>query len=342
MLDILSTLQQWLSEEKAIALAVVTRTWGSSPRPVGSVLAVTANGQMAGSVSGGCVEGAVMKEALEVLKTNVPKQLHYGISNDDAWSVGLMCGGELDVFVQPFPTGETRERLLQALQHNEGGVLVSWINEAYDFQHFVSAKDKQWLVESGDYPFALIGLDIFEKGKSQIIEESDKKWFLHVFPKKSQLLIIGAAHISVELVRFAKLLDFETIVIDPRQTFAEQTQFPEPPYQLLVDWPAEVLPNFELDAYTYAVLLTHDPKIDDQALTILLNSKVAYIGALGSRKTHEKRMTRLREAGFTEEAITRIHAPVGVDIGAQGAKEIALSIVAELVRVKNGVLGGWG
>lgn len=328
MQDVLPAIAQWLSEGKKVAIATVIHTWGSSPRPVGSTLAVSEDGQMAGSVSGGCVEGAVLKEALEVLKTNQPKALHYGISNDDAWTVGLMCGGELDVFVQPFPKDEVQQQLLQALQNNEGGVLLSQINDEEPIQKF-----SVFLIPPSTH--SPPAQKAYAERKSQIFELDGKKWFAHVFPKKSQLLIIGAAHIAVELVRLAKLFDFETIVIDPRQTFAAQTQFSEAPNQLIVDWPAEVLPHFLLDHFTYAVLLTHDPKIDDQALHLLLRSNVGYIGALGSRKTHEKRIARLQEAGFSEEAIARIHAPIGVNIRAQGAKEIALSILAELIKEKN-------
>ena len=332
MQDLLPTITQWLSEDKKVAIATVIRTWGSSPRPVGSTLAVSEDGQMVGSVSGGCVEGAVLKEALEVLKTNQPKALHYGISNDDAWTVGLMCGGELDVFVQPFPGGEVQQQLLQALQNNKGGVLLSQINDEEPIQKFSVFLIPPFL-HSPIPPSS--DQKAYAERKSQIFELKGKKWFAHVFPKKSQLIIIGAAHIAVELVRLAKLFDFETIVIDPRQTFATQTQFPEAPHQMIVEWPAEALPAFSLDHFTYAVLLTHDPKIDDQALHLLLCSNVGYIGALGSRKTQEKRIARLQEAGFSEEVIARIHAPIGVNIRAQGAKEIALSILAELIKEKN-------
>ncbi|MFN7116623.1 MAG: XdhC family protein [Saprospiraceae bacterium] len=331
MLELLPILQKWIADNQSIAIATVTKTWGSSPRPVGSVLAVSGDGQLAGSVSGGCVEGAVLKEALQVIQNQQPKQLHYGISNDDAWTVGLMCGGELDVFVQPFPREAVQTLLLDALQYNKGGVLFSKMNEIHPIQQFFLPHNASMMQP----PYLAFAERAYLERKSQIFEIAGEKWFAHVFPKKSQLLIIGAAHIAVELVRLAKLFDFETIVIDPRHTFAERTQFPEPPHQMLVDWPAEVLPNFPLDAYTYAVLLTHDPKIDDQALHILLKSNVGYIGALGSRKTHEKRITRLKEAGFNDEAIAKIHAPVGVDIHAHGAKEIALSIVAELIKIKN-------
>ncbi|MEM1121104.1 MAG: XdhC family protein, partial [Bacteroidota bacterium] len=153
---------------------------------------------------------------------------------------------------------------------------------------------------------------------------------------KSQLLIIGAAHITVDLVTLGKMYGFETIVIDPRGIFTNKTQFTTPPDQLYEKYPAEVLPDYDLDAHTYAVVLSHDPKIDDNALHILLKSDVAYIGALGSRKTQAKRVARLQEAGFDDATIAKIHSPVGLAIKAKTPKEIALSIMAELILTKNG------
>ena len=175
----------------------------------------------------------------------------------------------------------------------------------------------------------------YSERKSQIIEIGEDKWFAQVFPSKDRLIIVGAAHITVDLVHLAQYFGFETVVIDPRGIFADKTQFSIPPDRLVNDWPADVLPSYTLDEYTFAVLLTHDPKIDDQALEILLKEKIAYIGALGSKKTHEKRVKRLTEKGFLEEQIATIHAPIGVDINAKSAREIALSIMAELIKVRN-------
>jgi len=149
------------------------------------------------------------------------------------------------------------------------------------------------------------------------------------------MLIVGAAHITVDLVALAKQFDFETVVIDPRGIFSEKTQFPVQPDHLYVDRPAEILPTYDLDAYSFAVLLTHDPKIDDQALHLLLRSDIAYIGALGSRRTHAKRVKRLTEAGFSESEIEKIHGPIGVSINAKLPKEIALSILGQIIQVKN-------
>lgn len=305
------------------------RTWGSAPRPVGSLMFVNESMEMIGSVSGGCVENAVVRAAMQVLTTSKPEVLHYGISNEDAWAVGLMCGGELEVLVAPFPGPVPQEKLFTALTENRGGVLLSRLDApTYPDQQFFLPDD--WRL-----PYGELATKAWQERKSQIIETNTGRWFAKVFPPKSQMLIFGAVHLAVELVQLAHFFDFETIVIDPRQFFVEKTQFLSPPHRLRIDWPAEVLPDFSLDQYTYAILLTHDPKIDDQALQILLQSKVGYIGALGSKRTHEKRIERLKNLGFGAEAIARIHAPVGLDIRAQGAKEIALSIMAQVIQVKN-------
>ena len=168
-----------------------------------------------------------------------------------------------------------------------------------------------------------------------MVENEDISYFAQVFPRKSQLLIIGAAHITVDLVALGKMFGFETIVIDPRGIFTNKTQFGIPPDHIYEKYPAEVLPDYLLDPYTYAVVLSHDPKIDDNALHILLKSDVGYIGALGSKKTQAKRVARLEKAGFSAEEIGRIHAPIGVNIKAKTPKEIALSIMGEIVLAKN-------
>jgi len=177
--------------------------------------------------------------------------------------------------------------------------------------------------------------EAYRNRKSQIVEIKGQDYFLHVLPQKSQLFLIGAAHLSADLIQLAKSFSFETIVIDPRGIFANKTQFPSQPDHLFNDYPSEILPNYQLDAYTFAVTLSHDPKIDDNALEILLKSKVAYIGALGSRRTQARRVERLLEKGFSQEAVDRIHGPVGIDINARRPQEIALSIMAQIVEVQN-------
>lgn len=231
MRDIWDEMDKWLERGGDFAVARVVRTWGSSPRPVGAAMIVDRDMKVVGSVSGGCIEGAVIEEALGVLETGAA------------------------VFVQ-------------------------------------------------------------------------------VFARRDRLLVVGAGHIAIHLVPFAQALDFAVTVIDPRQVFARAERFLVPPDELVASWPREALAHRELGDDTYAVLLTHDPKIDDEALGVLLRSDVRYIGALGSRKTHAERRERLAEAGFAEEVIGRVRGPVGLDIGAKSPAEIALSIMAEVVAVR--------
>ena len=339
MLDIISGLQNWTQQGKKIAIATVTKTWGSAPRKVGAALAISEEMEMLGSVSGGCVEGAVVKEAMEVLKTGKPKQLSFGVTDENAWEVGLSCGGELHVFLEPFLTEQSEgnaiwEEIQRRVSQNEGCIWVSRMGESKSMYSLVTPEEKTIGVPLGESIHKL-AKESYSQRKPRVLEQDGDRYFAHVFPRKSQLLIIGAAHITVDLVDLAQQFGFECIVIDPRGIFSEKTQFRVAPDQLFVDWPAEVLPNFSLDAYSYAVLLTHDPKIDDQALHILMDSDVGYIGALGGRKTHKKRVARLQEAGVSEEKIARIHGPIGMDINAQTAQEIALSILGELIQAKN-------
>lgn len=324
------------NQKKSISLARVIKTWGSAPRPAGSVMLVNSTGEMAGSVSGGCVEGAVVKASQEVLDKGIAKKLDYGVSDEDAWSVGLSCGGSIQVFAQPFWSDDDPiwKGLQDSFNTNSGCVLVT---KLVDGVH----EDSLWM-EDGN----LIGADLSKELTNKAKEAFDKRinfseevgsdtYFFQVFPRKSQLLIVGAAHITVDLVRLGHLYDFETIVIDPRGYFADNTVFAQAPDQLLKKYPSEVLGDIKLDAYTYAAILSHDPKIDDNALQVLLKSDVAYIGALGSRKTHEKRKARLRESGISEEEISRIKAPIGLPINAKSAKEIAFAVMGEILQAKN-------
>lgn len=336
MEEILETILSWEKQGLEYALATVIQTWGSAPRPVGSVMAISEKLDMAGSVSGGCVEGAVVKAAKEVMEHGVPKIMAFGVSNDQAWSVGLTCGGKVTVFLEPVSRQKPlNEKLYASLQTREPFILVSRLQEEQLSRSLIFPDGSQ----SGPaVPAEVVeaALDAYRSRKSLQTSLESGDWFIRLYPRPSRLLIIGAAHIAVDLVHLAHYFGFEPIVIDPRGIFTDRTVFTTPPKELIRDWPAEVLPNYDFDAYTYAVLLSHDPKIDDQALHLLLESDIAYIGALGSRRTHAKRVTRLEEAGYSSEAIARIHGPIGVDISARSAREIALSIIAELIKIKNG------
>lgn len=341
MLDIFSEIKNWADKGKHLATATVIQTWGSSPRPVGSVLAISGEGEMLGSVSGGCIEGAVVREALAVMKTGIPRRVHYGVSDEEAWEVGLSCGGKVEVFIEPFVSSSSEateqavwQQLQQSISANQSCIFLSQMSGERPDHRLVLPDGSS---QGGPVEQALqqLALQAYAERKTQTLETEKTVWFAQVFPRKSQLILIGSAHISADLVGLGKTFGFETIVIDPRGIFAQKTQFPVPPDQLHIDWPAEVLPRYTLDAYTYLVMLTHDPKIDDQALQLALRSEVAYIGALGSKKTAAKRRTRLTEAGFSEAEIDRVYGPVGIDIRAKKPREIALSIMAQIIAVQN-------
>jgi xanthine dehydrogenase accessory factor len=369
MQELLNKINQFISNKQKFATATVTNTWGSAPRPIGSMMLIGEDGTMSGSVSGGCVEGAVVRLAGEVLRENAPKLVNFGVSDDEAWAVGLSCGGSIEVFIEPFlafSEPKMWEILRGCLAENKGAILLTKLNDSINEHQLILANgdvinselinnksinlnnselinaNNSELINANNSELInanfLINsaLETYQQRKTKKIETANNdKWFAQVFPPKHQLIIIGAAHITVDLVHLAHYFGFETVVIDPRGIFAHKTDFPTAPNELHVDWPAEILPEMTLDAYTYVVLLTHDPKIDDQALHLLLRSNVAYIGALGSKKTHEKRLKRLAEAGFTEGECAKINAPVGININAKSAREIAVSIIGALIKAKN-------
>ncbi len=340
MKELINTMNRWREEKKKIVLARVIQTWGSSPRPTGSSMVIADTLEMAGSVSGGCVEGHVLKAAQQIMRTAESKQLHYGVSDEEAWAVGLTCGGKIRVFLQPWFFGqglkgdELAELLHQRLVQNQSCILVTQLSDGTSHNSMVMPEGE---CIGAPLPPALVSsaLEAYRKRNHQTITFDEKEFFIHVFPKRSRLIIVGAAHITADLVMLAKRYDFETLVIDPRGVFAKNTVFTEAPDHIFENYPSEVLPGLAPDPYTYAVILSHDPKIDDDALQHLLRSPVAYIGALGSRKNHEKRTARLLNNGFSPEEIKRINAPIGLDMNAQGAKEIALSILGAVIKAKN-------
>jgi xanthine dehydrogenase accessory factor len=300
--------------------------------------------EMAGSVSGGCVEGAVIRESLPLIAAGEGRPLNFGVTDDDAWAVGLSCGGKISVMAERFMAYDDRpeeqavwQTLEKRLAANQPLVLITRVGGGEPF-HALVLPDGQTVGQSIDPSLREAALRAYRERRHELLEaesEGDPTWFVQVFPRRSQLLIVGAAHITVDLVTLANFYDFETVVIDPRGIFSEKTQFTTEPDLIFDQYPEEVLPNFDLDAYTYAVVLSHDPKIDDNALHRLLRSEVAYLGALGSRKTHAKRVRRLSEAGYSEAEISRISAPIGLDINAKTPREIAMSIMAEIIQVKD-------
>lgn len=286
--------------------------------------------EMSGSISGGCVEGTVLKEAQRVFETGEGKRLVYGVSDDDAWAVGLSCGGKMQAYIQPFTDAWSME-LAACLANNQGCVLVTKLADGKPFNELIPDDSSSVFADT----IVSQAREAYKKRVHRTIAEDGAEYFIHIFPPRGQVIMIGAAHITADLIQLAHTFDFETMVIDPRRAFAQQTSFPVPPDKIYEAYPSEVLHEIRLDPYTYVVILSHDPKIDDDALKVLLRSDVAYIGALGSRKNHEKRINRLKAHGFSEAEISRIDAPIGIDIRAQGAREIALSIMGAIIKAKN-------
>ena len=329
MLDVLDQIRELMKSDQCFAVATVIKTWRSSPRPVGSALLVTEKGEMFGSVSGGCVENAVVAKALEVLRTSKPEIANYGVADEEAWEIGLSCGGAIEVHIAPFFGAEYAElwkSLDEGIQNNNSTALITSLSDG----KVVLLNDVKNNGEIIPNEVTTEAEQLLAKAVSLKLEHNGVDYFVTSFPIKPKMILIGSAHITVELIELAQMYNFETVVIDPRDTFAHKTGYQTLPDKIMVNWPQEVLPEMQLDQNCYIVILSHDPKIDDEALKIVLRKPVKYIGALGSRKTHAKRTARLESYGFNEEEISRIQSPIGIDIGSQSAAEIALSIMARL------------
>lgn len=303
----------WHKAGKGAALATVVQTWGSAPRRVGSQLAISGAGEIEGSVSGGCVEGAVVVEAIDAIEAGKPLMLEYGISDGDAFAVGLACGGTIRVLVEPIGTVMPQEVLEALVTARAARTPVAYVTGMAATRHLVTDGYE----------------DRFRMDRSGF--EEDGETFVAIHNPPLRLLVVGAVHIAQALVPMARIAGFDPLVVDPRESFASEARFPDVP--LTHEWPDEGVRGFGLDARTALVLLTHDPKLDDPALEAALASEVFYIGALGSTRTHAKRVARLQERGFSPSQIARIHGPVGLDIGAASPSEIAVAILAQMVHV---------
>jgi xanthine dehydrogenase accessory factor len=311
MREVLSELNEWSAAGEDIAVATVIETWGSSPRPLGSKMLVTGSGKMAGSVSNGCIEGAVFEEAQKVLKTRTPKVAAFGVADDVAFEVGLACGGHIEVFIQPLDG--VHKQLITMLNRNESATLRTNLTNG------------EVELVKGTQP-----------GSELARRDGDS--FVEPFRRPAHMVIIGAIHIAIPLHRLARLMGYRVTVIDARAKFATRERFPEAD-ELIVGWPDEAMSKLVVDASTFIVILTHDPKFDLPALRSVLKRHAGYIGAIGSRKTNQNRFDALRKEGFTEEQLSRVHGPIGLDLGGRGAGETALGILAEITAVRFGGSG---
>ena len=314
----------WARDGRGAALATVIETWGSAPRPVGSQLAISGAGEIMGSVSGGCVEGAVVVEALEALEEGRPRVLTFGVSDDEAFAVGLACGGTIRVLVEPVgPAPGLAPDLLEALaaaRADRRAVAVLTDLESWD---------RRLVPADGAEP-ALAAR--FRADRSGVAE--DGRSFVAIHNPPLRLVVVGAVHIAQPLLAMARLAGYDPFLVDPREAFGAAHRFPGE--TISHDWPDAALVAHGLDARTAVVTLTHDPKLDDPAIAATLRSQAFYLGCLGSTRTHAKRVDRLRAEGFAEAEIARIHAPVGLAIGAKSPAEIAVAILAQITAVLRG------
>ena len=301
----------WQAQGHQLAVAIVISTWGSSPRQVGSLMLVRRDMQLAGSVSGGCIEGAVIEAALQAVQSGTGQRLDFGVADETAWEVGLSCGGRISVLVLPVAD----DGLPAAVLHALAGQVAS----RQPVRFSVDLKTAR-LLDSSDTPV--------RPDRSWLDEDAGLFHFIQ--PAPPRLVIVGAVHITQHLSAMAAQTGFQVDVVDPRAVFASQQRF-GPDIDLHLDWPSDYLANHHLDTSTALVTLTHDPKIDDDALGVAVAAPLFYLACLGSRRTHEKRLTRLREAGATDDQLAQIQGPAGLSIGAKTPAEIAVSILAQLI-----------
>ncbi|WP_229377969.1 XdhC family protein [Streptomyces sp. VRA16 Mangrove soil] len=357
MLDLAAELARWAAQGREFAVATVVSVSGSAPRPPGAALAVDTAGEVIGSVSGGCVEGAVYELCEQALADGTPVRESFGYSDDDAFAVGLSCGGVVEVHVVPVradsPSRTTVETALALAARGEavalarvldgpgelagaGGLLLVRPDGTHDGA-LGSADDAGLAAQAG----AL--LDLGHTGVCAVPEGSarcgaDVTLFVESSVPPARMIVFGAVDFAGALVRVGKLLGFHVTLCDARAVFATPARFPEAD-EVVVEWPDRYLRATETDARTVLCVLTHDAKFDVPLLEVALRLPAAYVGAMGSRRTHDDRMNRLREAGLGERELSRLRSPIGLDLGGRTPEETAVSIGAEIVAVLRGGSG---
>ncbi len=317
---VLETAATWSANGHDVALATVLQTWGSAPRGPGSHLAIRDDGLFVGSVSGGCVEGAVVQVAQGLMGSGRSEIAEYGVTNEDAWDVGLACGGTIRVGITDLGAAsadlaavagsiEARRPVALRLDFGESHAPVA-----------LREGDRGWAPELGR---------AFSTGTPLLHPDPEQPSFVRIYAPPLRLLVIGAVHIARALAPMAEVAGYDVTIVDPRRAFANPEAWGD--VTLVHDYPDDAFETIGLDARTAVVALTHDPKIDDPGLQSALRSDAFYVGALGSKRTHAKRLERLATAGFEEAALARIHGPVGLSIGAATPPEIAVAILAEVI-----------
>jgi xanthine dehydrogenase accessory factor len=346
MRDLLRDLARWQKQGKSVAWARVVDLEGSGPRDPGAAMAVSGEGEVIGSVSGGCVEGAVVTEALDVLATGDRRLVTFGYSDDDAFAVGLTCGGTVHLFIEPFPGVPELEA---AIRDHRPAVLATVVDGS-------GAGDSMLLIEGAAPTGSLANADLqrvvqrdaeaaLAAGTTSVrrygdcgeANEDSVTVFIEAFAPPPRLLVFGAVDFTAALVRVAKVLGFHVTVCDAREVFATKARFPLAD-EVVVDWPNRYLAEVggSLGPRDAVCVLTHDAKFDVPAIIAALGTKVGYLGAMGSRRTTEQRAERLREEGVTDEQLERLLAPIGLDLGARTPEETAVAICAEIIAHRTG------
>ena len=339
---------EWLAEGRRFAAATLVETVGSAPLDPGAVMLIDEVGKIEGSVTGGCVEGALVEEAREVLAGGAPRLRTDGISDDEAAGVGLMCGGTVRVFVEELgaDAGAVVARALAAVQEDRPAAIATLFDGP-------SAGSRMALVD-GEMIGSLEVTDLLDRtvgrdlrgaldqavsgirryGADGAAMGSDLRVYFQAYSTPPSMVIFGAIDFSVAVARVARELGYRVTIVDAREPFLASPRFPEAA-ETVVDWPDRYLASRELGSRDVVLVFTHDPKFDQPALTSALASGAGYVGALGSRRTHQKRVERLREEGVAEEDIERIAAPCGLDLGARTPAQTAVSILAEVIATQN-------
>lgn len=339
MRTVLEVCRRWQSEGKAVAAATLVTVAGSAPRREGARLLVSSAGDTWGSVSNGCVEGDVAAHAAEVLRTGRPRLAVYGIADEQAFAVGLSCGGTIEVFIEPWAA--VAGALATDLDEHFVGALVTVVAGPGEGTHGLFDRERGLI--AGDLPDSLVPAleagvpPMVDAEQSRAVTDGESRVFVEILAPAPRLLLFGAGHTAEALTPLAAAAGFRVTVCDPRAGLALPGRYPAAS-GVLVGWPDQVVPGLAPDRRCYAVVLAHDPRIEVPLLPLLLGSPARYIGVLGSRRTHAARLERLAAEGWPPGQLARLHGPVGLDIGAVTPEEVAVSIVAELVAARRGRL----
>lgn len=336
MKEVAAELEQWLSTGEPVAVATVVRIAGSAPRQLGATLIARAGDRLAGSVSNGCVESAVYEEAMAVLRDGHARVVNYGISDEFAFTVGLSCGGEIDVLIEP--VGALHRAALEAVRAECAAVLVRVVappDRAGTIAIVREDRADAWPPELATSKVQALAALAEGRPRSvpATLDGREATIFLEALATPPLLVIVGATHTAQALASLAKAVGYRVVVADPREALANRERFPLAD-ELLLEWPDAALAKLPFGVSSAIVVLTHDPKFDHPALVAALRTEAGYIGAIGSRTTNEERFAWLREQGFEDHDLARVHAPIGLDIGAATAEEIALAILAEIVATR--------